>query len=849
MAQVNKKIYLTKGDDTNFNEDKFLRFDIKTTHSLEGFSALFKLGGNEYTFDDISSKSFEVTISAKDTENIPYGLNMGSVYLYDREKRRKTLTISIPFQVEKKPTSNVLQTLEVVTEPVVIELTIGDTIPTKTSDLVNDSGFITKDVEDLTYYLTAAEINDLLVTKIDKTEKGVAEGVATLDETGKLTNGQLPEIYTFVIDDNNVDEETTYSSNKIEESLALKTNEANAVHNTGDETIEGVKTFIETIKGTAEIAINDSEGNNIAETYAKNTSVPTKTSELTNDSNFVTTQDVPTKTSELTNDSNFMTVQDIPKNLSDYNNDTGFITKDEQDLTYYLTAAETNDFLNSKVGVSEKGMPNGVATLDENGKIPAEQVESVDVIDDTQTTATTTYSSEKVTNLLEEKADNASVVHLTGDETINGIKTFSADVKIGGLQITHDVAIIGTPDGTIIRNTTTGETVVSNVNGSTNGLYLRPNGTDNSEGQVLINKDGTITGNLTGNADTATTATKATQDSEGNNIVDTYANQTFTNLSEQAEGTLRLSKAYLADKVYTDTRLFNSLFQQKQLSTVGTGVDIIKALNYTLIGTPTVSADGIASGFTSGSAIKTPVKVTPTTSFEVHSLLTYNTPTATASAYVFGDHVWRVDISKTDNKIIVSATDDLNNTARSKFTIEITDEIEDGTVIEIIDRMTKTKRELQVIVGDNVYSGETTFAAERTFTETEVTIGSGMLNGVSSTPWNGSVDLNEFKVYVDDELYYQPCLIIPYTLLKTGSKVVDGQYRPRVFDLYEQEGMAMYYTLDTNDNTVTVPLGDIYGMFATSKNLGKLSDLQTTNKKDIVSAINELSTKIQQLMQ
>lgn len=73
--------------------------------------------------------------------------------------------------------------------------------------------------------------------------------------------------------------------------------------------------------------------------------VPTKTSDLTNDSNFATTSQIPTKTSDLTNDSNFITLADvpaapvtsvngqtgavvlsIPDSTSDLTNDSGFIT-------------------------------------------------------------------------------------------------------------------------------------------------------------------------------------------------------------------------------------------------------------------------------------------------------------------------------------------------------------------------------------------------------------------------------------------------------------------------------------------------------------------------------------------
>ena len=74
----------------------------------------------------------------------------------------------------------------------------------------------------------------------------------------------------------------------------------------------------------------------------------------------------------------------------------------------------------------------------------------------------------------------------------------------------------------------------------------------------------------------------------------------------------------------------------------------------------------------------------------------------------------------------------------------------------------------------------------------------------------GSIDLNSFKIYVDGNLVYQPCLKIPYTESKTGSKIVDSTYRDRVNDMYEQFGYAPYYTL--SDTDFTLPMGEIYGM-------------------------------------
>ena len=54
--------------------------------------------------------------------------------------------------------------------------------------------------------------------------------------------------------------------------------------------------------------------------------IPTKVSELTNDSGFITISSVPTKVSELTNDSGYITISSVPTKVSELTNDSGFIT-------------------------------------------------------------------------------------------------------------------------------------------------------------------------------------------------------------------------------------------------------------------------------------------------------------------------------------------------------------------------------------------------------------------------------------------------------------------------------------------------------------------------------------------
>lgn len=74
--------------------------------------------------------------------------------------------------------------------------------------------------------------------------------------------------------------------------------------------------------------------------------VPTKTSDLTNDSGFVTSAAIPDSTSDLTNDSGFITTNDIPaipSKTSDLQNDSGFITASAIPAIPDSTSDLTND--------------------------------------------------------------------------------------------------------------------------------------------------------------------------------------------------------------------------------------------------------------------------------------------------------------------------------------------------------------------------------------------------------------------------------------------------------------------------------------------------------------------------
>ena len=72
-------------------------------------------------------------------------------------------------------------------------------------------------------------------------------------------------------------------------------------------------------------AISAHNTSNTAHTDIRN-AIPTKTSDLTNDSNFATVSQIPTNNNQLTNGAGYITSASLPTKVSDLTNDSGYIT-------------------------------------------------------------------------------------------------------------------------------------------------------------------------------------------------------------------------------------------------------------------------------------------------------------------------------------------------------------------------------------------------------------------------------------------------------------------------------------------------------------------------------------------
>lgn len=308
-----------------------------------------------------------------------------------------------------------------VLQPIVNKI-VDISIPTKTSQLTNDSGYIDKNVDDLANYYTETEINGLLNNKADKSS--VPTKLSQLNnDTGFITNavdnltnyylksetytktevndliGQIKTISIQVVDTL----PTTGESNVIY--LVPKEGSKDDIYNeyiwvnnaweligstqidlTGYATEDWVNTQIANFLTESQITqlINNSlanyytqeQVNNLLDNKADKSSIPTKTSDLTNDSGYITKSvdnldNYYTETEINSLLGNKANTSDIPTKTSQLTNDSGYIDNTVNDLENYYKKSETynqtqvNNLLNNKADKTE--IPTKVSEL-ENDK-------------------------------------------------------------------------------------------------------------------------------------------------------------------------------------------------------------------------------------------------------------------------------------------------------------------------------------------------------------------------------------------------------------------------------------------------------------------------------------------------
>ena len=201
---------------------------------------------------------------------------------------------------------------------------------------------------------------------------------------------------------------------------------------------------------------------------ALNGAIPTKTSELTNDSDFATAQDVanavgeitvPTKTSELTNDSGFATTQDVanavgaisvPTKTSELTNDSGFATaQDVANAVGEITVpTKTSELTNDSGFATTQDVANAV------GAIPtktSELTNDSNFVKSTDTAFINKVDKEEGKGLSEENYTTAEKNKLSGLSAPTEKAIITSDWTASNGQYVCTLAMSGKKPGVVMR--------------------------------------------------------------------------------------------------------------------------------------------------------------------------------------------------------------------------------------------------------------------------------------------------------------------------------------------------------------------------------------------------------------
>lgn len=228
-------------------------------------------------------------------------------------------------------------------------ITTGD-IPTKTSQLTNDSGFITSSgvkIEKIQVNSTDQAINNKTVNITVPTKTS-----ALTNDSGYITSSNLPTKTSQLTNDSGY-----ITSSSVPTKLSQLTNDGDGTTNSKYAT----QAYVTTNGGKIDkIQVNGTDQTISNKTV--NITVPTKVSQLTNDSKYITSSSIPTKTSQLTNDSGYITNTAIPTKVSAFTNDSGYITssgvKIDKIQVNGTDQAITNKTVNISVPTKTSGLTN-----------------------------------------------------------------------------------------------------------------------------------------------------------------------------------------------------------------------------------------------------------------------------------------------------------------------------------------------------------------------------------------------------------------------------------------------------------------------------------------------------------
>lgn len=215
-----------------------------------------------------------------------------------------------------------------------------------------------------TFNSSINDLNSAIATKLDSSEKAIANGVASLDENGKVPLDQIPALSNGTV---------------VRSTTADTLTTARTFTVTGDLTSPSVS-----FNGSSNISLNVTLPNSgvTANTYGSATTIPIITYNAKGLVTSATTATIPTSSTTV---SGLVMLDDTVTSGATDKAATANTVKTAYDLA--------NEISTNGIRIAQKGVPNGIATLDANGKIPSTQMPTTGTVIASQLATARTLST------------------------------------------------------------------------------------------------------------------------------------------------------------------------------------------------------------------------------------------------------------------------------------------------------------------------------------------------------------------------------------------------------------------------------------------------------------------------
>lgn len=529
--------------------------------------------------------------------------------------------------------------------------------------------------------------------------------------------------------------------------------------------------------------------------------------------------------------------------------DSGDLSKKNLELSF--------DYAIRLIQILNRTISRAVKVNEGDEVTPDQLIESLNeskrIAVDAATTATTqAENAQNSANIANEKANIATAKTAEVTETYNNAmadiqkdwqdaideieeKQTTAESSITNLQSTAENTISnGIADiksnkeqsmSAIDENRTTSiEEILANKTSSMNAIDKNRTDTlseiDAMRGEAISNIEAVKTSAETSINDTKTSAENSITDIKNTAISDVQNQESTTeanidkkvqealNKIPDIDNKLNVSKMYETGEISTDTIGYNQLVQMKRST--------FDKSKFTIVGNPTITDDGIASGFSNNDYINLDTAILDTSRPWV---ITINYHSAKRGVSI--ERV--ISLASPDVGLVIAPsingfsfrTKNINISIPSSYKQDTNYQLAFGWDMSqyflIVDGIKKTEKSTEVLTPSFLELGY-------------------MQGKLATEATKGSIDLKSFSITVDGKEVFSgnktgtdtvkiggETVEIPYTLSKTGSKIVDVVYRDKVQALYNQEGKADYYTIDETNQNFTLPMGEIYGMINSIK--------------------------------